>query len=61
MIGRGRVNVVRHYYKNGSHKAGSYKEFLASRGSCRHHLTAHPNDVVAKPWGWVNDPAACNW
>ena len=55
VVARGRSNVVRHYYDD-----GSYKEFLASQGSCRHHLSAHPLDLVAKPSGWEHDPAACN-
>ncbi|MCE5309419.1 MAG: hypothetical protein LLG20_17395 [Acidobacteriales bacterium] len=54
-ISRGRGNYVHHVYED-----GSVKVFLASEGSCRHHLTAHPLDVVMGADGGVHDAAACN-
>ncbi len=53
----GRGNVVRHYYDD-----GTFKEILASQGSCRHHLSAHPLDTLATTNGYVQGlgPSACN-
>lgn len=53
----GRNNIVRHFYDD-----GSFKESLMSAGACRHHLSAHVDDVVAIPVppGWSHDPADCN-
>jgi hypothetical protein len=52
----GRANYV--YHQNAD---GSIKVIYASEGSCRHHLTAHPNDTLATANGiYVHDPAACN-
>lgn len=51
----GRGNVVHHYYAD-----GTYKVILASQGSCRHHLTAHPLDVVTTVSGFSYDPQDCN-
>lgn len=57
VIAGGRGNVVRHYYDD-----GTYKEFLASQGNCRHHLSAHPLDTLATVDGYVQGlgPGACN-
>ena len=55
MVAGGRANNVRHFYDD-----GSYKEFLSSEGNCRHHLTAHPLDLVATAGGWIHDAAFCN-
>ncbi len=55
MLPGGKSNIVRHYYED-----DTYKEFWASEGNCRHHLSAHPRDVVLKPGIMVNDASACN-
>ncbi|MBI2688427.1 MAG: hypothetical protein HYX27_19150 [Acidobacteria bacterium] len=52
-----RGNVVIHYNKDGTTDV-----LFTSAGSCRHHLTAHPNDSVAVTTGsgQSGDPADCN-
>lgn len=53
----GRSNRVRHYYD-----ADTFKESLMSAGACRHHLSAHPGDLVAitEPPFWSPNPDDCN-
>ena len=55
--GAGRANYVWHLEDD-----GSYDILYTSGGSCRHHMKAHPGDLLAKPGGLEQDPTGegCN-
>ena len=52
----GRNNRVVHIDR----RTGLPEEISASGGSCRHHLTAHPGDMVATGRGLSSNPDDCN-
>jgi len=52
-VSGGPANYVHHFGKNGE------KVIFASAGSCRHHLSAHPNDYMIVVGGVSQDPLDC--
>ncbi|HBY61742.1 MAG TPA: hypothetical protein DEH78_18115 [Solibacterales bacterium] len=56
LLSGGRGNIVQHV----DPRDGGVKLIMASQGSCRHHLLAHPADTVMTAAGPAHDATMCN-